>query len=146
MEGAPMSTFALLSKIADNDLKSGKYPVENEIQMLRAKCNRLAGRTLVIDTTVFKFDGKGECAVESLSNAPLAFAKLLKMNGVTSLMEEAPKEEVKAEEPKKVVKPAPKKEEPKKVMKPSALVAKKPEPLEKPEAPPKKSRRPKKED
>lgn len=152
MSGAPMSVSELLTKIADRDVKPVRYPEENEVRMLRAKCKRLANRNTVIDGTVFSFDGNGVCEIREISNSPIAFAKLLKMNGVVSLMEEAP---VVKEAPVKV-EPVEKAPEPKKVIQPSALIEKKvevkvevelevkPEVTAEVKAPVKKTRRPKK--
>lgn len=54
---------------------------------MKAKCKRLAGRTHVVGTTPFEFDGEGICTVvpQGRGNVAVDFANLCKLNGVTDI-------------------------------------------------------------
>ena len=56
---------------------------------MKAKCNRLKERSLLVGRTVFSFDSNGVCTVdgEGRPSTVADFAQLLKLNGVEELFD-----------------------------------------------------------
>jgi hypothetical protein len=62
--------------------KSANFTEGNMRKMLKARCERLTGRSTVIGNTVFAFDKDGVCNVLDQGNARVDFEILLQQNGV----------------------------------------------------------------
>ena len=153
--GKPASVYSVLANLAEADLRIAKSKLtkeRNEAPILKAKCKRLAGRTIVVNNTVFSFDDEGVCSAPDVGDTRTDFRILLKMNGVTEVVETVeeqptPAAEVKVPDPAPVKKeekaPAPSvRSAPEVPPTPKKAPAKKPEAAEEPK--PKKRGRPRK--
>lgn len=69
--------------------KRENFTEGNMRKMLKARCERLTGRSTVIGNTAFAFDKDGVCSVLDQGNARVDFELLLQQNGVRPF-EEAP--------------------------------------------------------
>lgn len=107
--GKPKSVYEVLSTLAKTDeavAKGNKTMSKKKTQILKAECKRLAGRTIVVNNTVFSFNDDGVSEVENFGNVSLDFKVLLRMNGVSEIIDkkvETPQETKKTEEKKPVL-------------------------------------------
>lgn len=95
--GKPKSVYEVLKSAADADLRMAKnksVKTKREVHVLKAKCKRLAKRTIVVNNTVFSFDKNGITSVENVGNTLNDYRVLLRMNGVSEYVEETKKLEV----------------------------------------------------
>jgi len=87
---APKSLMAAISPLTAAQFKTDTSVFSGDT--MKARCKRLAGRTVVVGNTAFAFDKQGICAVKPRGRATERsdFNMLLKMSGV----EEIPTEHV----------------------------------------------------
>lgn len=76
-------------------LKPSEVASRGSSMKVKAKCTRLAERSVVVGNTAFSFNKEGVCEVEFVGRASAGFDfdLLLKMNGVSKVVEAAAKVE-----------------------------------------------------